>query len=223
MINFDNPIDATGRAIDSQPAYDRMINTELMLLQNGEYQPIIVIGRTVGPSGRPEGQYHEDLAMNSMTYDVQFPHGDVKEYAANIIAKNLLNQINDKGFSTTMVQSVVDHRKTDAAVNKDDMYTVSHNGTKRIRQTTCDWQLLVVKWKDSSKQWVPLSVLKASNPVDVAEYTKARGIHTVLAFAWWVPYTLRKRDVIISAVQTRARKTTHNYGVAIPTDLRHAE
>jgi hypothetical protein len=28
--------------------------------------------------------------------------------------------------------------------------------------------------------------------------------------------------VIISAVQTRARKTTHKYGVAIPTDLRHA-
>jgi hypothetical protein len=157
---FDDPIDATGRAIDSQPAYDRMINTELMLPQNGEYQPVTVIGRTVGPSGRPEGQYHEDPAMNSMTYDVQFPDGDVKEYAANIIAKNLLNQIND------------DHRKTEAAVDKDDMYTVSHNGTKRIRQTTCGWQMLV-KWKDSSKQWVPLSVLKESNPVDVAKYARA--------------------------------------------------
>jgi hypothetical protein len=174
---IDDPIDVTGRAIDSQPAYNRMINTELMLPQNGEYQPVTVIGRTVSPSGRPEGQYHEDPAMNSMTYDVQLPDGDVKEYAANIIAENLLNQIDDEGFSTTMVESVVDHRKTDAAVNKDDMYTVSHNGTKRIRQTTCGWQLLV-KWKDSSKQWVPLSFLKESNPVDVAEYAKARGGYT---------------------------------------------
>jgi hypothetical protein len=110
--------------------------------------------------------------MNSMTYDVRFPDGDVKEYAANIIAENLLNQIDDKGFSTTMVESVVDHRKTDAAVAPADMYTISHNGTKRIRQTTCGWQLLV-KWKDGSKQWVPLSVLKDSNPVDVAEYARA--------------------------------------------------
>jgi hypothetical protein len=29
--DFDDPVDATGRAIDSQPAYDHMINTELML------------------------------------------------------------------------------------------------------------------------------------------------------------------------------------------------
>jgi hypothetical protein len=219
--DFDDPVDATGRAIDSQPTYNRMINTELMLPQNGEYQPVTVVRQTVGPSGRPEGQYHVDPAMNSMTYNVRFPDGDVKEYAANIIAENLLNQINDEGFSTTMVEAVVDHRKTDAAVAPDDMYTISHNGTKRIRQTTCGWQLLV-KWKDGSKQWVPLSVLKDSNPVDVAKYAKARGIHTEPAFAWWVPYTLRKRYVIISSVQTRARKTSHKYGVEIPTDIRHA-
>jgi hypothetical protein len=101
------------------------------------------------------------------------------------------------------------------------MYAISHNGTKRIRQTTYGWQLLV-KWKDGSKQWVPLSVLKASNPVDVAEYAKARGIDTEPAFAWWVPYTLRKRDVIISAVTLHAHKTTHNYGVEIPSSIQHA-
>jgi hypothetical protein len=33
------------------------------------------------------------------------------------------------------------------------------------------------------------------------------------AFAWWVPYTLRRRDIILSKVKARVRKTTHEYGI----------
>ena len=40
--------------------------------------------------------------------------------------------------------------------------------------------------------------------------------------AWWVPHALRKRDVIISAVKKRIRKTTHKYGVEVPTSIEHA-
>jgi hypothetical protein len=97
----------------------------------------------------------------------------------------------DTEVLTTMIDCDIDHRKTEAAVRHDGMYTVSHNGTKSIQQTTIGWQLLV-QWKDCSKRWVPLSVLKASNPVDVAEYAKARSINTEPAFAWWAPYTLQK-------------------------------
>jgi phosphohistidine phosphatase SixA len=57
-----------------------------------------------------------------------------------------------------------------------------------------------------------LSVLKESNPVDIAEYVTSRGIDKEPAFAWWVPYTLRKRDAIVSSISARARKTTHKYG-----------
>jgi hypothetical protein len=95
---FDDPVDATGRAIDSQPAYDRLINTELMLQQNGEFQPITVFGRTIGPSGRPEGQYGDDPTRKSLTYDVRFPDGDVKEYSANVVAENLLDQTPQSGI-----------------------------------------------------------------------------------------------------------------------------
>ena len=64
--------------------------------------------------------------------------------------------------------------------------------------------------------------LKESHPVEVAEYAKARGIHDEPAFAWWVPYTLRKRDVILSAVKHRLRKQTHKYGIEVPTSVEHA-
>ena len=65
--------------------------------------------------------------------------------------------------------------------------------------------------------------LKESNPVDVAEFAKARGTDDEPAFAWWVPHTLRKRDLIISKVKARIRRTTHKHGVEIPRDVEHAK
>ena len=51
----------------------------------------------------------------------------------------------------------------------------------------------------------------------------ARGISDEPAFCWWVPYTLRKRDTIISVVNMRVRKVTHKYGINILTGVEHAK
>ena len=64
--------------------------------------------------------------------------------------------------------------------------------------------------------------MKEVNPVEMAEYAWARGISSEPAFAWWVPYTLRKREVIVAAVKNRIRKTTHKHGIKIPRDVEHA-
>jgi hypothetical protein len=56
----------------------------------------------------------------------------------------------------------------------------------------------------------------------VAEFARARGIDGEPAFAWWVPYTLRKHDVIISAVKSRAKLVTHKYGVEVPRSVEQA-
>jgi hypothetical protein len=84
------------------------------------------------------------------------------------------------------------------------------------------WLALLVQWYDGTKQWITLSVLKESNPVDIAEYVTAHGIDKEPAFAWWIPYTLRKRDVIVVSVSVGTRKTTHKYGIEFPTSVSHA-
>ena len=84
-------------------------------------------------------------------------------------------------------------------------YFKTKKGKRTQRKTTVGWALQT-KWKNGSKQWVKLKDLKESNPVDVAEYVTARGIQDDPAFSWWVPYTLRKSDVIVSAVSSRVRK-----------------
>ena len=83
-----------------------------------------------------------------------------------------------------------------------DKYIVTKSGTKRIRKSTVGWKLKVW-WKDGSKQWVPLQLMKESYPVQVADYAVDHKIADQPAFAWWVPYTQRKRWAILSAVKAR--------------------
>ena len=39
------------------------------------------------------GTYLDNAFLNTITYDVEFPVGLVKEYGANIIAENMLTQV----------------------------------------------------------------------------------------------------------------------------------
>ena len=216
-----DPIDSNGKALDQQPVYDTLINAELMLPQEGTYQPVRVLGRTQASDGTVHGNFNANPILNSILYDVKFPNGEIKEYSANIIAENILNQVDDEGFTVLQLDCILDHRSSDDAVTKDNMYAQSKRGTKRKRKTTVGWELLV-RWQDKSEQWISLATLKESNPVDVAVYAKARRIDDEPAFSWWVPYTLRKADIIVAAVKARTRRTTHKYGLEIPRSVSHA-
>ena len=57
--------------------------------------------------------------------------------------------------------------------------------------------------------------------METAEFAKSRGIDDETAFIWWVPHMLRKRNAIISDVKMRLQKTTHKYGIEIPTSVEH--
>ena len=64
--------------------------------------------------------------------------------------------------------------------------------------------------------------LKESYPVEVGEYAVAQNIDHEPAFAWWVPYVLKKRDRIIAAVNKRYHKRTHKFGFAVPKTVARA-
>ena len=64
--------------------------------------------------------------------------------------------------------------------------------------------------------------MKESNPVDVAELAKDKLNDDKPEFSWWVPYTLRKRYVIVSSITLKVIKTMHKYGIEISTSVDHA-
>lgn len=218
----EDSVDATGKLINQQPAYDSIINAEVQLQLGNEMSLGKVKRRAIGPDGTTVGTYCDNPIMNSIVYEVEFPDGQVKEYAANIIAENMLTQVDSDGYSTTLMDGIVDYKKDEpVAVAKSDKWVVTNRGTRRLRKTTKGWKLLV-RWKDDSETWIPLKDMKESHPVETAEFAKARGIDDEAAFAYWVPYTLRKRDVIIHAVKARARKVTHKYGIEVPNNMARA-
>ena len=56
-----------------------------------------------------------------------------------------------------------------------------------------------------------------------AEYAIAAKIAMEPAFAWWVPYTLKKRNRIISKVKSKYWLRTHKFGIQIPKSVEEAK
>ena len=60
---------------------------------------------------------------------MEFPDGQVKEYAANIIAENMLTQVDSDGTSTTLKEAIADHRRDEEkALQHHDKYVQTKHG-----------------------------------------------------------------------------------------------
>ena len=221
-IDIEDSVDSKGALINQLPAYDRQLNAEIMVQAEDGHVSGKATKWVLGPDGNVAGKYDDNPYLNSIIYEVELADGRIKEYGANIIAENMLTQVDSNGFSLSLMEGIIDYKHDDSiAISKTDKYITTSRGQRRLRKTTVGWKLLV-KWRDQSKSWVKLSELKESHPVETAEFAKSRGIDNEPAFAWWVPHTLKKRNAIISAMKVRLRQTTHKYGIEIPTSVDHA-
>ncbi len=43
-------------------------------------------------------------------YEVEFPDGTAKAVSANLVAENLLSQVNDEGQTYSVLREIVDHQ-----------------------------------------------------------------------------------------------------------------
>jgi hypothetical protein len=139
--------------------------------------------------------------------------GTIAEYTANVIAESLDAKIDPDGKVKRIFVEITDHRSDDKAVRRE-----NHDG---ITPTTQGWQLLV-EWRDGTTSWLPLRELKASNPVEVAEYAYANNIIAEPAFVWWAGDILHKQNVMINKLKSRYWRTTHKFGVRLPHSVAEA-
>ena len=82
---------------------------------------------------------------------------------------------------------------------------------------------MCANWKDGTSTWERLADLKESNPIELVEYALAQDTSYQPAFDWWVHFTLKKRQSIISAVKNRFHKKTHKFGIEIPQRVSDAK
>ena len=209
-------VDTTGKPINQQSVADLLINAEVLLGNRDTQQMARVLRRSLDADGKVIGEL--DGSLNSLIYDVEFPDGAIKRYAANLIAENVLSQVDTNRYHSQSLLCISQHEVENSAVKMKDGYFTTNRGVRARRQTTAGWRFLV-EWKDRTSSWCTLKVLKESNPIEVAEYVTAAGIQDEPAFTWWVPYTLRKRDCIISSISSRVRKRNRKFGIEMPTSV----
>ena len=168
--------------------------------------------------GIPIGTANENPILDSRMYEVEYQDGTKASLAVNYIAKNLFAQVDQEGNRHVLLDELIDNRVNSREIKLQDAFIMTGTGTRRRRETTIGWELLA-QWKDRSTNWVSLKDLKEAYPVQTAEYAVVAKIATEPAFAWWVPYTLKKRNRIISKVKSKYWLRTHKFGIQIPKSV----
>jgi hypothetical protein len=172
--------------------------------------------------GLPAGQASlNPPLMDSRKYEVEYADGHVEELTANIIAENLIAQVDDEGRRQMMLSEIIDHRVLPDAIPQSQGTYENAYGVQRKKATTRGWQILE-EWRDGLTDWVELKDLKESYPVELAMYAVNNNISDEPAFAWWVPYVLKKQKRILQKVKTKYWSRTHKYGIRIPKNIKEA-
>ena len=74
-------------------------------------------------------------------YEVEFIDGHKQALSANIIAENMFASVDEDGHRHLLLDSIIDARRTDIAIKKEDAFVTSSNRVKQQRETTKGWEM----------------------------------------------------------------------------------
>ena len=151
-------------------------------------------------------------------HGVEHHDGSKQALVANSIAENMFASVDEEGHRRSLLDSIVDVRKSKDSISKDDACVMSSNGAKRQKETTKSWEGLC-EWKDGSTTWSKLKDVKNSYPVELAEHVVNNKANDEPAFAWWVPHALKKKARMISKIKSKHWQKNQKHGVEIPKSV----
>jgi hypothetical protein len=154
--------------VDDVPDFDVYLDAEVLLPKGDRQLTAKVKRQKREQDGTLKGTAHKNPISDSRIYEVEFPEGEIAEYAANVLAQNIISQCDLEGNQFFLMDSIVDFKKDGHAVELADQHLYV-NGRQHQRKTTKGWKLCV-QWKDGTTTWKKLADLKESYPVEVAEY-----------------------------------------------------
>ena len=183
---------------------DPYLNMELAVPRGDNPNPQYakVTKRLRDADGIPIGTANENPILDSCMYKVEYQDGTKASLASNYIAENLFAQVDQEVNRHILHDELIDYRVIGREVKYQDAFIMTGTGTKSRRETTIGLELLA-QWKHGSTNWVSLKDLKEAYPVQTAEYAVAAKTAMEPAFAWWVPYTLKKRNQIIVKINVK--------------------
>jgi hypothetical protein len=126
----------------------------------------------------------------------------------NIIAQNLYTQLDSEGHHYVLLEEILHYKKDDAAVPYENCFVISSNGNIYKSHIAKGWYLCM-QWNGGSTSWEALKDVRESFPVQVAEFAISWNIQDEPTFAWWVKYTLTRKNRVIKTMKTCHARKTH--------------
>eukprot|EP00934_Nitzschia_sp_Nitz4_P008127 Nitzschia sp. Nitz4//scaffold260_size33533//228//6137//NITZ4_007876-RA/size33533-snap-gene-0.41-mRNA-1//-1//CDS//3329544674//8117//frame0 len=201
---------------------DVYIAAQVLLPIGSEEKLGTVKRRKRGLDGQLRGTANDNPILDTRTYEIEFPDGQVAEYSANVLAENMWSQSDVEGRQYLLLKEIVDHKKDEDVAVRESERWITVNNRKHARKSTRGWSICVL-WADGSQSWETLADVKESFPLEVAQYAEAKGLLDETAFHWWAPLTIKRAKRIVAAVNTRYQKTTHKFGIKVPKTVAQAQ
>ena len=145
-------VHAQQKPLHPSSAADMLMNAEVLLPQGEDVSLTKVIRRNVDSKGQVIGDNNDIPILNTILYNVQFLDGAVKPYSENLIAENILTQVDVDGYRNQILEGILDHSKDNKAVQKKDQWIVTKHARRSMWQTTVGYNFRV-KWKDGTVTW----------------------------------------------------------------------
>ena len=92
-------------------------------------------------TGTGKGNYN--TMHDNYLYKLEYPCGMAEKLAANIIAKNMISQVDSEGHQYQLLNEVTVHKKDDSAISKVDGFIKSRSGNIHRKRKTCGWKILL--------------------------------------------------------------------------------
>lgn len=91
--------------------------------------------RTLSDQLQLMGIYDEQFSFNSVIYNIEFPEGQVKDNSDNILADNMLSQLNTDVHNILLMNNIIDYRNNEATETPmKDKYLVTNTVQRRLRK-----------------------------------------------------------------------------------------
>ena len=204
--------------------YDMYLNMELVLPQGDSLEPRMarVTKRLKDANGIPIGTTDDNPLLDTRMYEVEYLDGERTSLSTNHIAETIFAQADDEGNRQVLMKEIIDYRTNGQEVRHQGVFITTKTGTKRRRETTKGWEILI-EWKDGSTNWVALQDVKESDPVQLAKFAISNRIAEEPAFAWWVPFVMKKRNRILAKVMSKYWLRSHKFGIRIPKSVKESK
>ena len=79
-IDIEDSVDSQRTLMNQLPAYDQLLNEEILVQAEEGQVPGKVIKQVFGPDGKVAGKYDDNPYLNSIMYEVELADGRIKEY-----------------------------------------------------------------------------------------------------------------------------------------------